>query len=93
MANYHDYSRLEVADPDDIGVGTGDTEGGPRICVSLTGTKINTHLLTEVYWVSLTPECAKELYELLTIVSHIWDEKPSESKSLVNSDALQERKQ
>lgn len=77
MANYHEWSHLEVVEESGVGVGTGDSGGEPRICVSLEGVEINAQLASStkaLNWVSLTPACAKELYEQLTLVSHFWKE-------------------
>lgn len=82
MSNSHEYCGLETTDPEDVGVGLGSTPEGDRICVSLTGTKINPHLAEDRLaesWVSLTPDCAKELYALLATVKHIWEEQMPET--------------
>lgn len=73
MANYFAYSVIEVTDPEQVGVSSGNNEAGDtRICVSLTGIKINPEL--EGYdWIALTPECARDLYEMLGCYKHLWE--------------------
>jgi hypothetical protein len=69
MANYYDVSIADVTNPDLIGFGHGDTPSGEkRICISLEGDAINTHLdesWTRVDWRALTEDCARHLYEML----------------------------
>ena len=54
MTNYHHCSMYECTDAEKIGVGTGETNGEDRICVSLGGP-----------WYSLSRDAARELYILL----------------------------
>lgn len=72
MANYHDFSVLEVTDPAEIGSGSGETpEGEFRYCIALSGKPVNLDLgpgWHEINWMSLTPACAVELYSLLCFV-------------------------
>lgn len=68
MANYHEYSVLEVTDVEKVGMGSGDNGGELRICIGLEGQEINGSLHPDwkkVNWISMTEECAKHLYELL----------------------------
>ena len=77
MANYHEYAVREVTDADHVGTGTGtDADGKERVVVSLDGKPINPELGQEwqkINWTSLTPACAKRLYELLGSMRHIWE--------------------
>lgn len=85
MANYYEYSAHEVTNPEQIGVGTGDTtsgrlsdgpEGELRICISLGQKPIAwpDGQQPEGYdWIALTPECARVLAELLDGYRHLWD--------------------
>ena len=72
MANYYEQCTREVTDVDLVGLGFGETPTGEkRYCVSIQGKKINEGLDPwfdeEPRWVSMTPECAKELYGLLAM--------------------------
>lgn len=82
MANWYEWSVLEVTDTDLVCVGTGYTPAlrehnrALRICVSLTGDDINQDIADSAkdeHWVSMTPACAKELYELLGTLKHLWE--------------------
>jgi hypothetical protein len=92
MANYYDFSVVDVTDPDCVGVSTGDgPNDSPRICISLEGAPINSHIVdrvvsidsstwapdgrtwVDVNWRALTLTCAKELYELLGSLKHLWE--------------------
>ena len=77
MANYCEYSVIDVTDTEDVGVGLGDMpDGTPRLCVALAGATINPTLHESVRaanWIALTPECAAELYALLSQCAHLWD--------------------
>ena len=75
MANYHDLSTRRADDPERIAVAMGsDDEGNERVCVSLEGAPIHAHLAPEwdeqQRWVSLSPECARRLYEQLAALKH-----------------------
>lgn len=69
MANYHKYSIIEVTNKENIGLGFGENENGEkRICISLPGRKINSHLdskWNEVNWISMSIECIKQLHKNL----------------------------
>ena len=72
MANYYDYSVIDVTDVRHVGLGFGDApDGTERICVGLAGAKINQDLrvlepgLVDQNWIALTEKCARDLYELL----------------------------
>jgi hypothetical protein len=71
MANYYEYSRLDVPDPEAVGVGKGDApDGSPRICVSLEGLVINRGLdpsWKSVNWTALTLPAAQHLRDLLDL--------------------------
>lgn len=79
MANYFEYSVRDVTDTEAVGVGTGQApDGSVRICVALEGVKVNANLApmySEINWSALTADAAKQLYELLTIVRHLWEVK------------------
>ena len=79
MANYHEYAVREVTDPEAIGVGVGDApDGSVRVCISLEGTPINPGLAPEwqgINWASLTPACARTLFEALEVTRHLWERK------------------
>lgn len=74
MANYYDVSVLEVNDPNEVGCGSGETKSGnDRICISLTGKRINKDLPKDwdkQGWIALTPAVACELYDLLHSIRH-----------------------
>lgn len=59
----------EVTNAESVGVSTGNTSDGElRICVALPGLPINNQ---ESNWVSLSPECARALFEQLQIFEHL----------------------
>lgn len=79
MANRHEISIRECIVPELIGVGTGETpEGELRVCISFEGKKINPDLnrdWQDINWTSLSIECAKELFETLKVMKHLWEPK------------------
>jgi len=78
MANYHEYCVRECTDPAEVGVSlghVGHVDEETRICIALGGPRINLDLhpsCQDSNWISLTPACTKELYELLGTLKHVW---------------------
>lgn len=80
MANYYHFCTHEVLGG--VAVGTGDSHCGElRICISLPGKRVNKHLHADHQldrWSALSSGCARELFELLENVSHLWEDDNAE---------------
>ena len=64
--NYCKISYKDVTEVECVGIGTGEIEGQPRVCLGFEGKNINISEEEKTLgWISMTEECSKHLYLLL----------------------------